>query len=231
METPPPNDKTPNPNDNEGNDSYHITLDELILAANTAINNADHAEIAPLLLKRGYAPADIAAGKTLVDNVQTLDEKQKKEYSEQYQATETYNKDWNELKLMYSEHVELARIAFENDLHNYVQLGLQGRRKESFSGYMQQAKQYYNNALKDQAVMDVLSKKGISKKELEDTLVLIEKVEKEKYAQQKETGEAQQATKVRDAAHDDLGKWFGEFKRVAIVALSSKPVLAKILGF
>lgn len=230
METPP-NDKTPNPNDNGGNDNYHLTLAELILATNTATSNADHAEIAPLLLKRGYAPADIAAGKTLVNKVQTLDEKQKKEYAEQYQATETYTKDWNELKGIYSEHVELARIAFENDVQNYFQLGLQGRRKESFSGYMHQAKQFYNNALKDQVVMDALSKKGISKKELEDTLVLIEKVEEEKNKQSKETGEARQATKDRDAAHDELSEWFGEYKRVATVALASKPALLKILGF
>jgi len=231
MENTPPNNPNPNPENNGGGDNYHLTLDQLIFAANLAINNASHPEIAPLLQKRGYSPNDMANAKKLVENLQTLDQKQKKEYAEQYEATETYQKDWNQLKVMYSEHVELARIAFENDVQNYFQLGLQGKRKDSFSGYIQQAKQYYNNALKDEVVMEALSKKGISKSELEDALKMIEKVEEEKNKQSKETGEARQATKDRDAALDELGKWYGTFKRVATVALASKPTLLRILGF
>jgi len=166
----------------------------------------------------------------MVDSLQLLNEKQKKEYGEQYEATKTYTNDWNELQIIYSEHVELGRIVFKNDLQNYVQLGLQGERKRSFSGFSQQAKQYYNNALKDLLVMDALSKKGITKTELEDTLVLIDKVEKEKFDQRKETGEAQQATKNRDLALDALSEWFGDFKRIALKVFWGKPQLLKILG-
>lgn len=211
-------------------DNYRLTIDELILAARTIINNSTHVEIAPLLLKRGYAPLDMNNAKLMVDSLQLLDEKQKKEYGEQYEATKTYTNDWNELQIIYSEHVELGRIVFKNDLQNYVQLGLQGERKRSFSGFAQQAKQYYNNALKDVLVMDALSKKGISKTELEDTLVLIDKVEKEKFDQRKETGEAQQATKNRDVALDTLSEWFGDFKRIALKIFLGKPQLLKILG-
>ena len=78
--------------------------------------------------------------------------------------------------------------------------------------------------------MDALSKKGISKTELEDTLVLIDKVEKEKFDQRKETGEAQQATKNRDVALDTLSEWFGDFKRIALKVFLGKPQLLKILG-
>jgi len=211
-------------------DNYRLTIDELILAASTIINNSTHAEIAPLLSKRGYTPLDMSNAKMMVDSLQLLNEKQKKEYGEQYEATKTYTNDWNELQIIYSEHVELGRIVFKNDLQNYVQLGLQGERKRSFSGFSQQAKQYYNNALKDLLVMDALSKKGITKTELEDTLVLIDKVEKEKFDQRKETGEAQQATKNRDLALDALSEWFGDFKRIALKVFWGKPQLLKILG-
>jgi len=231
METKPPNKDNAPENDDNGGKNYYLTIDELILKVNTARNNYNHPEIAPLLLKRGYSATDMDAAGLLVSNLQTLNEKQKKEYAEQFNATETYNNDWKALNIIYSEHVELGRIVFENDLTNYVQLGLLGRRKHSFSGYMLQAQQFYNNGLKSQEIMDGLSQKGISKKEMEDTLALIGKVEEEKFKQSKETGEARQATKNRDAALDKLSDWYGKFKRTALVALSGNEALAKVLGF
>ena len=231
MENTPPNDNTPQNDGKGGGDNRHFTVDELIFATNIALNNANHPEIEPTLIKRGYTTVVIDAAKLKVKNLQELDEKQKKEYSEQYNATETYNKDWAEVKVIYAEHVELGRIVFKNDFKNYMQLGLQGDRKHSFSGFMHQAKLYYNNALDSQEIMDGLNTKGITKKELEDTLALIEQVEKEKFNQKKETGEAQQATKVRDAAFDEMHEWYFDLKRVATKALLSKPALLKILGF
>lgn len=231
MENKNPNDNTPQNDGKGGSDNRHLTVDELIFATNNVLNNANHPEIEPTFTKRGYTAAVIDDAKLQVKNLQELDQNQKKEYAEQYEATETYNKDWAEVKVIYAEHVEIGRIVFKNDLKNYMQLGLQGDRKNSFSGFMQQAKLYYNNALESQEIMDGLKTKGISKKELEDTLALIEQVEKEKFKQKKETGEAQQATKMRDAAFDDLNEWYFDLKRIATKAFLSKPALLKILGF
>lgn len=222
------NNETPN---NDGSKNNYVNIDAFILAVNTALNNANHPEIEPLLTKRGYNPDSIATAKPMVANLETLHQKQKLEYGEQYEATQTYNKDWDKLNAIYAEHVELARIIFDNDLNNYIQLGLKGKRKQSFSGYMQQAKLFYVNALKDPNVTKKLAQKGIELSELKETQLLIEQVETEKYKQNKETGEAQQATKDRDEAYDSLTEWYSEFKRTAIVALSSKPQLGVILGF
>lgn len=220
--------ETPN---NGRSKSDYVTIDEFILLINTALNNASHPEIEPLLTKRGYTSANIAGIKPMVASLEALHQTQKKEYSEQYEATETYNNDWKQLKAIYAEHVELARIVFENDVSNFVQLGLNGRRKDSFSGYMQQAKLFYANAIKSQPILDKLATKGITTKELEDAETLIKQVEDEKFNQNKEAGEAQQATKQRDEAYDKLAKWYSEFKRTAIIALSSKPQLGVVLGF
>ncbi|MFA9212553.1 MAG: hypothetical protein ACEQSR_01735 [Candidatus Methylacidiphilales bacterium] len=224
------NNTNETPNYGGGKGDY-VSIDEFILLISTACNNANHPEIEPLLTKRGYTPAKIAAIPPKVSNLEALNQKQKKEYSEQYDATENYIRDWKLLNNTYAEHVELARILFENDTNNYVQLGLIGKRKDSFSGYIQQAKLFYANALKDQNVIDQLATKGITKQELDDTAAIITKVEEEKYKQTKETGEARQATKDRDAVYDELAKWYSEFKRTALIALSNKPQLGVILGF
>jgi hypothetical protein len=228
METPETTNETPTTPKAK---NYYQSIDQLILAINTALSNANHPEIAPLLDKRGYKATDIEAAKTLVANLQTLQQKQKKEYGEQYEATEKFNKHWDELHQTYAVHVELARIAFDNDTHNYAQLGLKGQRKTSFSGYIQQARLFYSNGLADKAVLTKLAEKGIAKSEMDGTLALIDNLEKEKYIQTKETGEAQQATKERDAALDKVSEWFGAFKRTAQVALIGKPQLTEILGF
>ncbi|MFZ4797624.1 MAG: hypothetical protein ACOYMA_09020 [Bacteroidia bacterium] len=47
----------------------------------------------------------------------------------------------------------------------------------------------------------------------------------------KETGEAQQATSLRDAAWDIFDEWFMEFKKYATLALSSTPQLKEKLGW
>lgn len=215
----------------KSNKNTYISFDKFITAITIALANANHLEIEPLLTKRGYDPASIDTAKLMLTNLETLQEKQKVKYAEQFGATKTYSKDWGVLRTLYAEHVALARIVFNKDLHNYIQLGLKGIRKRDFSGYIQQAKLFYANAIKDQHVLDLLANKGITKKELEDTNALISQVEEKKYKQNKLAGKAQQATKERNEAYKELAKWFGNFKSTAKVAISSKPLLGVILGF
>jgi hypothetical protein len=75
METPETTNETPTTPKAK---NYYQSIDQLILAINTALSNANHPEIAPLLDKRGYKATDIEAAKTLVANLQTLQQKQKK---------------------------------------------------------------------------------------------------------------------------------------------------------
>jgi hypothetical protein len=225
-----PSNNSENPTNGNGK-SYYQNIDAFILSVSTALNNAIHPDIYPLLLKRGYKEEDLDNAKKLVSNLESLHQNQKKEYAEQYEATQVYNTDWIKLNKIYADHLVLARIVFENDINNYVQLGLQGKRNRSFSGYMQQVKLFYNNALNSKEIIEKLATKGITESELKETQTLVLEVEKEKYEQNKETGEAQQATKNRDAALDELSKWFGEFKRTLMVDIANKPELGKIIGF
>ncbi len=50
-------------------------------------------------------------------------------------------------------------------------------------------------------------------------------------AQQRETSEAQIATKSRDAAIDELSGWLNEFREIAFIALENNPQQLESLQF
>jgi hypothetical protein len=64
-------------------------IDELIVKAGLAINNSlQNAELQPMLAEYGYTPEKLAEGKTLLDKTVSLTVAHKKEYGDQYQATD-----------------------------------------------------------------------------------------------------------------------------------------------
>ncbi|MGL1889802.1 MAG: hypothetical protein OCD76_25030, partial [Reichenbachiella sp.] len=58
----------------------------------------------------------------------------------------------------------------------------------------------------------------------------VEEVEKTFARYQKETGETQEATLVRDETVDALQEWYGDFRSVAKIALEEKPQMLEALG-
>ena len=72
--------------------SPRLTIEEHLLAAQVAINNAlNQADILASLSLFGYDEAKLNAGKTLLTEAETLVNQQRVEYGEQYQASQAYS--------------------------------------------------------------------------------------------------------------------------------------------
>ncbi len=211
--------------------SEYLDIVAYLAECETALTNATLPDIAPLLAARGYAAEEITDKLQELGALRTLNENQKKEYGEQYEATATYTTTETTLHATYMQDLGIARIVFKNDVAAQVALGLNGERKKSKSGYQAQALLLYNGALKNAAYKTALAKRGITQAGLTAQKTGFEGLSDLNAAQQKETGEAQAATKIRDAALNEFEEWMSDFKGIAIIALSGTPQLREKLGW
>ncbi len=209
----------------------NATFAEKLLSAQVTIDNAiADVEIKTLLADYGYDDVRLAAGKTLLDTTNQLQQIQQKEYGDQFEATNALNAVWSSAKSDYMRFIKISRIALRGELAISQKLYLNGSRKESLSGWIAQAKQFYLNALLDSTVITKLSYYGITEAKLEAGKALLEETEAKNASQEKEKGEAQQSTKERDKVADNLFEWLADLIVIARIALEEKPQLLEKLG-
>jgi hypothetical protein len=210
---------------------YYKTIDEFLTEAQVAIANAQaNAEIQEPLAAFGYTPEVIQQGAALYDRAQATVQQQKAEYGDQIGATAALAEAWKTTKATYIPHAQVARVALKNNPGAIAQLALNGRRKQSFSGWLEQANVFYDNALGNPDTIAALAKFGITTEKLQAGKAQVKELEALNAAQEKEKGEAQQATQTRDEALDALDDWLEDFLAIAEVALADKPQLLEALG-
>ncbi len=199
------------------------TLDSKLLFALNAITNAMNNEpIKASLAGYGYDETKLSTGLALYENAARLQDTQKKEYGEQFAATDALNLARVEANKLYMTHVKVARIALKGDRNAEESLQLKGMRKESLSGWLKQAKAFYANALSTESILASLANYGITRENLEEGKAKIDIVENSYNSQLKEKGEAQDATQKRDEAFDDLQDWMTDFIAIARIALAEQ---------
>lgn len=222
---------TENQDKNGGNDNSYITISQFVTDGSNALTNALLDDIEPLLLKRGIKKADVIAKQTEFDKLATLNEDQKTEYGQSYQATADYTALEKTLHEDYIDHLELARIAFKNNIAAQTGLGLRGRRKLDEAGYCKQALQFYNGILNSADYKTAMLTKGVDTAEATAMQVGFTNLEALSAKKDKEFGEAQSATKKRNKLYDDLSEWYSDFKKTAIIALRKYPQYREKLGW
>lgn len=202
-----------------------------LAASKTALKNAALPDIATKLAGIGYTAAEIAQKLQDIETLEALNENQKKEYGEQYAATDNLENTIASLTSTYMSHLTFARVVFKKDAGAQTALGLTGDRKRTFSGLKAQALLLYNGVLKSAAYKAALATRGITEAQLLAQQAGFNSLDDLKADQKKETGEAQTATKLRDAAYDVFEDWMSDFKTLAIEALSDSPQLREQLGW
>lgn len=208
------------------------SIAQRLLEAETAINNSlNNPDILNAVTPFGYDQARLETAQALYQEARDLTEQQQREYGEQYEATAVVQRAWDEAAAAYSAALKIARIAFRGNETARNALGLSGTRKQSLSGWLDQARRFYNNLLRDPAFVAAMSTYSYNQAKLEAESALVQAVAEAGELQDKERGEAQEATKARDAKLDELDQWLADYKAIAEVALADSPQRLEQLGF
>lgn len=198
-----------------------LNIDAYLESVHTALSNLqDDTELSTPLGDFGYDTAKITSLVTLYDTVKEAHLAQKTEYAEQYGATVAYETAQATAHTAYMRHLTLARVVYKNNVSRTHQLGLQGDRRRSHSGWIAQAEQFYQAALGELAIQSDLAAVGVTLASLQSAKTLLDSADGAWHAQKKEKGEAQEATQARDEALDKLQDAFSDLITVARVAFA-----------
>ena len=208
------------------------SIAQQLLDAELAINNT---LASPTILAAvglyGYSQIRMEAAKTLFQEALELTEKQMKEYGDQYEATAGVQRAWDEAAVAYAASLKIARIAFRGNNAARNALGLEGIRKQSLSGWLSEARRFYNNMLRDAELMAAMETFNYTEAKFEAEAALVEAVAAASELQHRERGVAQETTKLRDEKLDALMQWLADFKAIAEIALADSPQQLEQLGW
>ncbi len=206
-------------------------INDLLLKADVGITNAlGHPPVAAMMNLYGYTPEKLGTGQSLLTSATDLHQKQTKEYGDKVAASNDLHIARTEAHFTLVNLLAISRVAFKNETGIWAKLQLHGRRKNSLSGWIAQGKLFYSNLLNDETALSQISIYGVTPEKLQAGLNLVKGVETKLAAQKMETGEAQDATKARDMAVDNLQEWYSDFISIARIALQSNPQYLEMLA-
>lgn len=206
-------------------------IDEFLTNAQVAIENTlNNPNLRARLGEFGYDRQRLFQGKALLEDALQAQLHQQTEYGDQANATADLQKARATAENSYMRLVKVARIALKDNPGALVRLGLNGKRKRSLSGWLLQAQQFYAGVQTAPELMAALGQYGITRSKLIAAEADMTAVIAANQLQEKEKGDAQTATKTRDAALDALADWFSDFLAIARIALEGNPQMLEAIG-
>jgi hypothetical protein len=207
------------------------SIDSRITTARVAINGmlADSA-LQARLAAHGHDAARLQQGQALLLRAEQLQRQQQAQSSAAVGSYEAYAVALKQLYRDYIKQLAVARLAFKEDRAARQKLALDGRRKEAGRVWLGQARQFYANALNDEALLQRLGQYSVTRAGLEASKQQLEAVERQTMLRQQKRASAQHSVKLRDEALQELEAWMRKFRRVAQLALEDEPGMLAHLG-
>ena len=208
-----------------------LTMEDRLLAADVAISNAIGDEI---IIERlsflGYDENRLKAGLELLKRVKELYNEQKKEYGEQFDASQSMYKAWEASGILYRQYSTLARVLFKNDKGTMSKLGLDKDQPKKLSNWVAQANQFYTNAMNTAEIQEKMTGYTVTAERLQAALDAVNQLLNYEKNQEKEKSEAQKSTEERNKAFSDLDEFMSDFLQIAKVMLYDKTQLLEKIG-
>lgn len=206
-------------------------LSDIIQQQRILINNSlSDPIISERMAEYGYTQEIIQQGKAILDEVEQLYQKQKKEYGEYYEAKSDFSTAYDSFHNVYIRDLKFARIAFISKPATLDKIAASGVRFVSISKYIEQAKTFYKSFIDDENLVTAMAKFGYTLEHFQNQYNAIENFNNLIETSAKEQGDAQQATKARDAKIDELLSWTSIYRKVAFLAFEEDAQYLEKLG-
>ncbi len=204
------------------------SIDTMLHAGKTAITNGKVPKMQEYLSTFGYDLDRLAEGDQHITALQHALNNQATQYGEQYGSTEQFHAAWKMAKKQYKTTLKIARIALSSDYDAHVAMDMNGKRKEAFAGWYQQATKFYDGVTDRH--LGKLAKFGYTRDRIDCEKALVESTMAASINQAKEIGEAQASTKKRDEVLERTSEWLHTYYKIARIALEDQPQLIETLG-
>jgi hypothetical protein len=178
----------------------------------------------------GYDAARLQEGQTLLADLTAADAEQVKEYADQYAATVAVNTALEEADKAYGLHRALAKRLFSKNTQAKRELLLNERRPDRRADWLRQAGIFYTRLLATPAFVTEMGKFGQTAAGLTAAQTAVASLASLDSNQQKETAEAQEATRQRDEIWAEARVWLVTLLEVSRYALADQPQLLESLG-
>ena len=207
-----------------------LSIADRLAHAQLALDNAlANRAITATLAAYGYTSERLREGAALRDNVRALSQRQRGEYGDLFAAKDTLQALRQQAHQAYMRYVNVARVTFKTDRGTLEALGIAEPRKDRLAHWLEQAQQFYANALADSAILSRMAGFGITSEMLLAGQRQVEQVSGAASTRGRQRAIAKDATRQRDAALAALDAWMADFRKIARVALHDQPAMLEKL--
>ncbi|MCB8920346.1 MAG: hypothetical protein H6662_02070 [Ardenticatenaceae bacterium] len=209
---------------------HKLPLADFLSHMRTVLDNVtSSADLGAAMAAFGYDAARLQEGQTLLDDLIAADVTQVKEYADQYAATVAINQAQEDADKTYGLHRALAKRLFSGNKQAQRELLLSEPKPTRRAEWLRQANIFYTRLLATPAFVTEMGKFGQTQVILEGAATAVTAIAALDSSQQKETAEAQEATRQRDDIWSQARVWLVTLTEVAQFALADQPQLLEAL--
>ncbi|MCX6582211.1 MAG: hypothetical protein NT166_18730 [Candidatus Aminicenantes bacterium] len=175
-----------------------------------------------------YDEQRLQQGDLMLIRIKGITVRWNKAQSEKLLATNALHAVVKEAKTVYGKTRRIARVIFQNQEPQRRALALNGQSRRILSQWLEEARQFYTNALVDPEVIRQLSNYGITATRLAEEKNLLVEVEKAMANQEKKAAEAMEITGERKLAAKELVQWMSKFFTILRLAMGKSQMLEAV---
>jgi len=196
----------------------------------TMANSVGPSDISVYLAEHGYDADVIKKGTQLCEDTEDSYYKSSSAKGAKAIAYASFMKKRTSLNATYLIHRKKAGLVFRKEKSVTVKLAINKPPPKAYVEWLVIVRKFYTLVAKSKKLQEKLAKLNISAEDIDDNLARITELESARAEYVMKKGEAQNATKRKEAAFDECYDWMRDFYVVAKIAFSEHPDLIVAFG-